>query len=116
MSKTREMLLNLERFKYASSLDLNIFYYHIRLSEQASNICTIILPWGKYQYKRLPMGLSNSPVIFWEKMNEMFRGFEYIWAYIYYLLIITKDDWSDHLEKLEQTMQKLKDNGLKRNI
>ena len=61
MPKIREMLLNIEGFKYALSLYLNMGYYHIRLSEQDSNICTIILPWVKYRYKRLPMGDSNSP-------------------------------------------------------
>ena len=29
--KTREILLNLEGFKYASSLDLNMGYHHIRI-------------------------------------------------------------------------------------
>ena len=75
-------------------------YYHIRLSDQSSNLCTIILPWGRYQYKRLPMGVRNSLDIFQEKMNEMFRGFEFIRAYIDDLLIITKGDWSDNLDKL----------------
>ena len=37
-------------------------------------------------------------------------------AYINNMLIITKDDWSDHLEKLELTLQNLKDNGHKCNI
>ena len=46
----------------------------------------------------------------------MFRGFEFIRAYIDDLLIITKVDWSNQLEKLKRTLQKLKDNGLKRNI
>ena len=91
-------------------------YYHIRLSDQDSNLCIIILPWGKYWYKRLPMGVSNSPDIFQEKMNEMFRGLEFIRAYIDGLVIITKGDWSDNLEKLELTLQKLKDNGLKCNM
>ena len=49
MSKIRKILLNLEGFKYASSLDLNVGYYHIRLSKQASNLCMIILMWVKYQ-------------------------------------------------------------------
>ena len=39
-----EMLLNLEGFQYATSLDLNMGYYHIRISKQARNLCTIILP------------------------------------------------------------------------
>ena len=69
MPEIREMLLNLEGFQYATSLHLNMGYYHIRLSDQARNLCTIIPPWGKYQYKRLPMGVSNSPDIFQEKMS-----------------------------------------------
>ena len=43
-SKTNEMLLKSEGFKYAMSLNLNMGYYHTRLSENASNLCTIILP------------------------------------------------------------------------
>ena len=76
-------------------------YYNIRLSKQTSNPCKVIQPWRKYRYKRLPMGVSNSPEIFQEKMNEMFHGFEFIRAYTDDLLIITKGDWSDHVEKLE---------------
>ena len=49
-------------------------------------------------------------------MNEMFRGFEFIRAYIYVLLIITKGGWYDHLNKLEQVIKKIKDSGLKCNI
>ena len=62
------------------------------------------------------MGVSNPSDTFQEKMNKMFRGFEFIRAYIDELLIITKGDWSNHLEKLEQTLQKLKDNGPKGKI
>ena len=59
------------------------------------------------------MGVSNSLEILQEKMNEIFCGFKFIQAYIDDLLIITKGDWSDCLEKPEQTLQKIKDNGLK---
>ena len=63
-----EMLLKLEGFKYATSLDLNMGYYYIRLSKNSSNLCTIVLPWGKYHYKRLLMGVANSPDIFQQKL------------------------------------------------
>ena len=59
MPKIREILLNLEGFQYTTSLDLSMGYYHIRLSDQDSNLCTIILPWGKYWYKRLPMEVAT---------------------------------------------------------
>ena len=81
------MLLNLEDFQCDTSLELNMGYYHIRLSGEASNLCNIILPWAKYKYKRLPMGVCNYLDIYQEQMNEMFRGIEFIRAYINDLLI-----------------------------
>ena len=64
MPKINEMLLKLEGFQYATSLYLNMGYYHIRLSKNTSNSCMIILLWGKYWYKHIPMGVANSPDIF----------------------------------------------------
>ena len=116
MPKICEILLNLEGFQYATSLDLNMGCYNIRLSKQVSKLCKIILPWGKYRYKRLPMGMRNSPDIFQDKMNEIFRVIEFIQAYIDELLIITNVDWSNNLETLELTLKNLQDNGLKCNV
>jgi len=53
-----------EGFTFATALDLNMGYYTIRLDTDASRICTIIFPWGKYSYKRLLMGIAGSPDIF----------------------------------------------------
>ena len=61
------------------------------------------------------MGLCNSPDIFQEKMNEIFVGFEYVRAYIDDLLIITKGDLEDHLEKVKQVLHRLQEKGLKVN-
>ena len=46
------------------------------------------------------MGIFNSPKHFQEEMNKNFHGFEFVRAYIDDLLIITKGDWSGHLNKL----------------
>ena len=47
MPKIREMLLNLDFFQCATSLELNMGYYHMRLSKESSNLFTIIFPWVK---------------------------------------------------------------------
>ena len=88
--------------------------YHIRLSENASNL--FILPWVKYQYKRLPMGVANLPDIFQQKINDLFHIFEFIRAYIDGLLVLTKGHWTDHVHKLESMLNKLKVKWLKFNI
>ena len=46
------------------ALDLNIGFYTISLDPTVSRICTIILPWGKYSCKRLPMVIAGSTDIF----------------------------------------------------
>ena len=72
------------------SLDLNMGYYHIQLGKNASNLCMIIISWGKYCYKHLPMGIANYPEIFQQKMNDLFHGFEFIRAHIDDILILKK--------------------------
>jgi hypothetical protein len=62
--KISTVLQEIEGFSYATAPDLNMGYYTIKLDPDASKICTIILPWGKYSYKRLPMGIAGSPDIF----------------------------------------------------
>ena len=71
---------------------------------------------GKYRYKRLPMGFTKSPENFQKKMNDLFHGFGFIYTYINGLLILTKGYWTDHIQKLELTLNKLKGKGLKCNI
>jgi hypothetical protein len=72
------VLQELEGFTFAMALDLNMGYYTIRLDPNASRICTIIFPWGKYSYKRLLMGIAGSPDIFQSKMSELMEDLEYV--------------------------------------
>jgi hypothetical protein len=109
------VLQEIEGFSFATALDLNMGYYTIRLDPDASKICTIIFPWGKYCYKRLPMGIAGSPDILQEKMSELMESLEYVRAYFDDLLCIFKFSLEDHLEKLEEVLRQLRDAGLKVN-
>jgi hypothetical protein len=64
--KISMVLQELQGFFFATALDLNMGYYTIRLDLDASKICTIIFPWGKYSNKGLAMGFAGSPDIFQE--------------------------------------------------
>ena len=107
--------MKLEGFRYATSLDLTMGYYHITLCPKSRKLCTIVLPWGKFEYQKLPMGLCNSPDIFQEKMNELFHDLEYVRAYIDDLLIISNSSFQDHLNKVKIFLNKLKAAGFKIN-
>ena len=115
LPKISTVLQELEGFTYATALDLNMGYYTIRLDPDASRICTIIFPWGKYSYKRLPMGIAGSPDIFQAKMSELMINLEFVRTYLDDLLTITKLDLSDHLDKLKKVLTRLREAGLKVN-
>ncbi len=115
LPKINDILQKLEGFQFATSLDLNMGYYHIELSPNSSRLCTIVLPWGKYEYLKLPMGLCNSPDIFQEKMSELMEGLEFCRAYIDDLLVVSKGNFTNHLEHLEQVLTRLSAAGLKVN-
>ena len=90
-------------------------YYHIELTPFSKSLCTIVTPFGKYEYQRLPMGLCNSPDIFQECMYELFSDLEYVRAYIDDLLVTSVSTFEDHLQKLDEVFSRLSDAGLKVN-
>jgi hypothetical protein len=100
--KISTTLQELEGFPYATTLDSNMGYYTIRLDPTSAKMCTIIFPWGKYSYQRLPMGFAGSADIFQAEMGNHMATLENIRAYIDNLLVITRDNLNDYLNKLEQ--------------
>lgn len=113
--KIQDMLQKLEGFKYATALDLNMGYYTIKLNPDAQNLCTIVLPWGKYKYKRLPMGVAGSPDIFQAKMSSLMAGLEFVRVYLDDCLVISTTTFADHLAKLQKCLHRISEAGLRIN-
>ena len=104
----------IEKFTCATAMDLSQGYYHIPLSEKAQKICTTILPWGKYSYKRLPMGLASAPDIFQSIMMDLLDDLDYVLVYMGDILIILQREGEteeDHLKKLEEILSQLEQKG-----
>jgi hypothetical protein len=76
--KISMMLQELEGFTYATALDLNMGYCTIRLDPAVSKMFTIIFPWGKYSYKRLPMSFGGSANIFQAQMMDLMAALEFV--------------------------------------
>jgi hypothetical protein len=60
------MIRSMEEFTFASALDLNMGYYHIKLDAECSCSKAMYhcIPMGKYKYKRLPMGIKIAPDVY----------------------------------------------------
>ncbi len=87
---TTILLQELEGFTYATALDLNMGYYTIRLDPTLSEMYTIIFPWQKYSYTRLPMDFQGLANIFQAHIMGLMASLEFVWVYMDSLLIIMR--------------------------
>jgi hypothetical protein len=111
--KIGDMICSMEGFTFASVLDLNMGFYHIKLDADAQKLCTIVFPWqmGKYKHKRLPMGIKIAWILMffrtscqilskvWNMLRQLF--------YLDDLIILTNSIFKDHLPKLEMVLARL---------
>ena len=90
-------------------------YYHNVLSEKSADMCTIVTEFGKFRYKRLPMGVSCSPDIFQAKIYELLGNIEGVKVYIDDILVIKRGSFDEHLKQLEEIFQRSQRAGIKMN-
>lgn len=66
-----DVLPKLNNAKIFSKLDVKEAYWHVKLDEESSKLTTMITPFGRYRWARLPFGLKVSSEIFQRKLNEV---------------------------------------------
>jgi hypothetical protein len=82
LPKISDLLRKCFGLKYATTIDLSMGYYQIPLHLETQKLCTAILPWGKYQYKRLPVGVKTSPDIFQRVIYKLLGDIPNIQVYL----------------------------------
>ena len=64
------------------------------------------MPLGKYQCKRLPLGLLGAPFTFGQAMSYMFKDYDFIVSYFDDILLFS-DNINYHLKHLKMTLDRL---------
>jgi hypothetical protein len=70
--------------KYFSVLDCTQGFHQIPIHPDSKEKTGFITSSGKYQYKTMPQGIRNAPMVFQSLMDRVFRGvnFKYVMCYI----------------------------------
>jgi hypothetical protein len=93
-----------------SKLDLQAGYYQIRIRPEDVPKTAFVTTEGQYEFKVLPMGLSNAPATFQREMNSMFRDMINKSLLIYLDDILVMSDTADqHLQHLEAVLLRLRE-------
>ena len=108
-----EVLQKRSGYKYFTKLDLTKFYYTLELDDESKDLCTIITPYGKYQYCRMPMGLACAPDFAQSVIEDVLQGLN-VETYIDDVAIFS-NDFTEHLDLISKVCRRLEDAGLKIN-
>ncbi|MGL5583251.1 MAG: reverse transcriptase/ribonuclease H family protein, partial [Cetobacterium sp.] len=96
-----------------SKLDLRSAYNLIRIRKGDEWKTAFITPSGHYEYQVMPYGLSNSPSVFQNYMNEIFREYlnKFVIVYIDDILIYSHHQ-EEHITHVKLVLQKLREHQL----
>jgi hypothetical protein len=101
--------------KYFTSLDMKSSYHQVGMAEEHKERTAFSVgPLGFYEFTRMPFGLCNSPATYQRLMYECFDGLHLNICLIYLDdVIVFSKDYAEHLERLEQVFQRVRECGMK---
>lgn len=100
--------------QYLSSLDIKSAYFQVPLSEASKPLTAFTVPnRGLFQFKRLPMGLANSPATF-QRLIDRVLGADLEPHVLVYLddIIVVTNNFEKHIEVLSEVFKRLREANL----
>ncbi len=97
-----------------TTLDLSSGYFQVPIHPDDRDKTTMVTPFGRYRYRRMPMGLRNAGAHFQWAMEEALAEFIHKGCVVYLDdIIIHAKERGDMLETLAKVLKKLQELGLK---
>ena len=97
-----------------SVIDMKDGFWHIRLDNASSKLCTFNSIFGRYSYTRLPFGISSAPEVFQKRANEIFGDIPDVFVIFDDLLIAAESD-EEHEQTLRKVFERAREKGVRFN-
>jgi transposase InsO family protein len=111
MPNLEEIASNLEGAKFFTKLDAESSFWQIPLDEESSKLCCMNTPFGRYIFKRLPMGLKSASEVFHKRLKQIFSHIPHTDNWIDDILVWGKTR-EEHDRALNEVLTAAKNNNL----
>ena len=109
-----DILDQLGHSKYFSTLDLASGYHQIDMHPSDAEKTAFSVPFGHYEFNRMPFGLKNAPATFQRLMNNVLTGLQGNRCFVYLDdIVIFADTLENHNKKLTEIFDRLQKFNLK---
>ena len=112
LPKSSDLFATLAGGKIFSKLDLTQAYHQMEVEEESQELLTITTHKGLYRYCRLPFGVASAPAIFQRTMEQILQGIPGVVVFMDDIELTGATE-EQHLERLDQVLQRLQDHGLR---
>ena len=99
MPKVEDIFYKLNGATYFTTLDLRAGYPHIPLDKTSIPKTAFNLPFGKFEYVKVPFGLAQALAYFQELMTGILKDFPFTIAYLDDIIIFSKTP-QEHLSHI----------------
>ena len=111
-----EMLDNLGKAKWFTSLDLTSGYWQVQVKEEDKEKTAFITKYGLYEFNVMPFGLCNAPSTFQRLMDVVLSSVLWKYAMVYIDDVnIYSESFEQHLEHLNEVFKLIKKANLQIN-
>ena len=92
---------------------MNSAYHQIPLTEKSKKATAFIIPFGLYEYQKLPFGVCTGAQTLSRLMERVLNGIKMKFTYNYLDdLVIYSDSFGEHIKHIREVLHRLRKAGL----
>ncbi len=108
------LIVNLDEAKVMTLLDLEAGFWQVGVDEESAKLLTFATPWGRFQYNRLPYGISTAAEIFHKAVVDALQDIPGVIVYVDDVLTYGKDT-AEHDDRVKRVKTRLEERGFTTN-
>ena len=110
-----DVLAQLNGATVFSKLDANSGFWQVPLAPQSRHLTMFITHFGRYQFNKLPFGISSAPEVYQKRMSSLLEGLIGVLCLIDDVLVFGHTA-AEHDRRLQEVLRRIQSSGATLNV